>query len=97
MYFKKTPVHSSPIQRCGQPTAVTVPVEQSNDWLQPSREAAWKIGVFRILHLVEVPEISSFVYELQALDPQSFRYDKLFGVAGVFLLDHAWGSAKYVN
>ncbi len=39
MCFKKVPVYSSSVQRCGQPTAVTVPVEQSYDRLQPSRKA----------------------------------------------------------
>ncbi len=36
--FKKAPVDSSSVQRCGLPTAVTVPVEQSYDRLQSSRE-----------------------------------------------------------
>ncbi len=39
IYFKKAPVDSSSVQRCGQPTSVTVPVEQSYDRLQSSREA----------------------------------------------------------
>ncbi len=39
IYFKKAPVYSSSVQRCGQPTAVTVPVEPSYDRLQSSREA----------------------------------------------------------
>ncbi len=39
IYFKKAPVDSSSVQRCGQPTAVTVPVEPSNDRLQSSGEA----------------------------------------------------------
>ncbi len=39
IYFKKAPVDTSSVQRCGQPTAVTVPVEQSYDRLQSSREA----------------------------------------------------------
>ncbi len=39
IYFKKAPVYSSSFQRCGQPTAVTVTVEQSCDRLQSSREA----------------------------------------------------------
>ncbi len=36
--FKKAHVYSSSVQPCGQPTAVTVPVEQSYDRLQSSRE-----------------------------------------------------------
>ncbi len=39
LYFKKAPVYSSSVQRCGKPTAVTVPVEPSYDRLQSSREA----------------------------------------------------------
>ncbi len=39
IYFKEAPVYSSSVQHCGQPTAVTVPVEQSYDRLQSSREA----------------------------------------------------------
>ncbi len=39
IYFKKAPVYSSSVQRCGQPTAVAVPVEPSYDRLQSSREA----------------------------------------------------------
>ncbi len=39
IYFKKAPVDSSSVQLCGQLTAVTVPVEQSSDRLQSSREA----------------------------------------------------------
>ncbi len=38
IYFKKSPVYSSSVQRCGQSTAVTVPVEQSYDRLKSSRE-----------------------------------------------------------
>ncbi len=34
IYFKKAHVFSSSVQRCGQPTAVTVVVEQSYDRLQ---------------------------------------------------------------
>ncbi len=37
--FKKAPVYGSSVQRCGQLTAVTVPVGQSYDRLQSSREA----------------------------------------------------------
>ncbi len=33
IYFKKAPVYSSSVQLCGQPAAVTVPVEQSYDSL----------------------------------------------------------------
>ncbi len=40
IYFKKAPVDSSLVQRCGQPTAVIVPVEQSYDTLQSSRKSA---------------------------------------------------------
>ncbi len=39
IYFKKAPVDNNLVQRYGQPTAVTVPVEQSYDRLQSSREA----------------------------------------------------------
>ncbi len=39
IYFKNAPVDSSSGQRCGQPTSVTAPVEQSYDRLQSSREA----------------------------------------------------------
>ncbi len=39
IYFKKAPVDSSSVRRCGYLTAVTVPVEQSYDRLQSSREA----------------------------------------------------------
>ncbi len=39
IYIKKAPVYSSSVQRCGQPTAVIVPVEPSYDRLQSSREA----------------------------------------------------------
>ncbi len=39
IYFKKAPIYSSSVQRGGQPIAVTVPVEQSYDRLQSSREA----------------------------------------------------------
>ncbi len=40
IYFKKAPAYSGSVQRRGQPTAVTVPVEQSYDGQQSSREAA---------------------------------------------------------
>ncbi len=40
IYFKKAPVYSSSVQRCGQPTAVTVPGEQIYGRQQSSREAA---------------------------------------------------------
>ncbi len=39
IYFKKAPVYSSSVQRCGQPTAVTEPVEPRYDRLQSTREA----------------------------------------------------------
>ncbi len=39
IYFKKDPVYSISVQRYGQPTAMTVPVEPSCDRLQSSREA----------------------------------------------------------
>ncbi len=40
IYFKKTPVYSCSVQRCGQPTALTVPVEKRYDRQQSSRDAA---------------------------------------------------------
>ncbi len=38
IYFKKAPVYNSSVQRYGQPTAVTVPVEPSYNRLQSSRK-----------------------------------------------------------
>ncbi len=40
IYFKKAPVYGSSVQRCSQPTAVTVPVEQSYEKLQSSFKTA---------------------------------------------------------
>ncbi len=39
IYFKKAPVDISSVQRCGQPAAMTVPVEKIYDRLQSSSEA----------------------------------------------------------
>ncbi len=55
IYFKKAPVCSSSVQRFSQPTAARVPVEQSSDRQQSSREASvtWdraplKFGFFQL-------------------------------------------------
>ncbi len=50
IYFRKAPVYSSSVQRCSQPTAVIVAVEQSYDRLQSSREVTQN-GVWRCVTL----------------------------------------------
>ncbi len=42
IYFKKAPVYSCSVQRCIQPTAVTVTVEQSSDRLQIGCSGKWQ-------------------------------------------------------
>ncbi len=73
IHFKKAPVYSSLVQRVGHPTAVIVPVEQSYDKLQSSREVAYNGFWWRCVTLPLIVLHVGDSHNLQKFAPQSQR------------------------